>query len=204
MREKPVHRVTIGQPFAIARYKVEREEFAAFVAETGYDLTGSCHYWTGSDYRDTGKSWRDADYAPTTRNPVVCVSWYDAKAYVAWLSQKTGKAYRLPSESEWEYVRRGSVDTLPNGKLASNRLHVFDMSGVAGEWIEDCWHASYDGAPRDGSAWAPKSSETCYQRLVRGAIWYYLPEEFRSPSTRSRYKPGQRNVDIGFRVARTL
>ena len=203
MREKPVHRVTLGQLFAIGKYKVERKEFAAFVAETGYHSAGSCDYWTGR-YYDTGKTWRDS-YRPagTTRNPVRCVSWYGAKAYVAWLSQKTGKEYRLPSESEWEYVRRGFVDTLREGKPVSNRFQVFDMSGVAGEWIEDCWHETYSAAPRDGSAWSPKSAETCFRRVVRGAIWYY-GKDFRRPTTRSRYKPGLMNVDIGFRVARTL
>lgn len=204
MREIPVHRVTLGQLFATGKYKVERKEFAAFVAETGYHRAGSCYFGTERDDYVIDKTWRDS-YFPsgTTRNPVLCVSWYGAKAYVAWLSQKTGKEYRLPSESEWEYVRRGSVDTLREGIPVSNRFQVFDMSGVAGEWIEDCWHETYDAAPRDGSAWSPKSAETCIRRVVRGATWYY-GEDFRRPTTRSRYKPGLMNVGIGFRVARTL
>lgn len=202
-REKPVHRVTINRPFAIGKYKIERQQFAAFVEDTGYDASGSCHYWTGSDYYETSKSWRDA-YEPTSKhNPVVCVSWYDAKAYVAWLSKRTGREYRLPSESEWEYVAHGSADAVLDAKSSSRLFEVLDMTGVAGEWLEDCWHPTYAEAPGDGHPWGPPGSELCSRRVVRGAIWYY-GEEVRSPTTRSRYKPGQRNVDIGFRVARTL
>lgn len=186
--EKPVHRVTIDRPFAVGKYKVERNEFKAFINETGYVVAGSCMYWTGIRNYITGKNWSNAYKSATPRDPVVCVSWYDAKAYIAWLSEKTGAAYRLLSESEWEYVAR-------NTQL----FQISDMTGVAGEWLEDCWHETYDGAPDDGSPW--DMAGHCSLRAVRGAIWYY-GEDYLSSSTRSRYTSDLRNTDIGFRVAR--
>lgn len=112
----PKHRVTIGASFAIGKYEVTRGEFAAFVAATGRQMGNSCDRTVqGMNIFEMDKvpprSWRDPGFAQTDRHPVVCVSWNDAKAYVAWLSQVTGKAYRLPSEAEWEYAARAGTQT---------------------------------------------------------------------------------------------
>jgi formylglycine-generating enzyme required for sulfatase activity len=110
--EKPVHTVSIAG-FAAGKYEVTVEEYAAFVAATGHAATPGCRTDRNLDGRwedDAVATWRDPGFPQTDRHPVVCVSWADANAYVAWLTEKTGKAYRLLSESEWEYaVRAGST-----------------------------------------------------------------------------------------------
>jgi formylglycine-generating enzyme required for sulfatase activity len=116
------------------------------------------------------------------------VDWNDAKAYLAWLSQKTGKTYRLPTESEWEYVARASTtsaypwgrfiekdrancsgctserhnDTIEVGSFKPNDFGVYDMAGNAAEWVEDCWSEGYRGAPDDGSASSNKGCPARY------------------------------------------
>ena len=110
--EGPVHQVRIGR-FALGKYEVTKGEFAAFVRDSGYHAGGGCRVHTGSKWEtQASNSWRDPGFAQTERDPVACVSWDDAKAYVGWLSRKTGKAYRLASESEWEYAARAGTRTV--------------------------------------------------------------------------------------------
>ena len=106
--EGPVHRVTIAQPLAVGVYEVTRGEFERFVEATGYSTGNFCvtSEEGKAEYR-SGRHWRDPGFAQTGQHPVVCVNWEDAQAYVRWLSQETGQAYRLLSEAEWEYVARG-------------------------------------------------------------------------------------------------
>jgi len=89
--EGPQHRVTIAQPFAVGKFEVTFAEWDACVAEGGCTSKPSDEGW--------GRG----------RHPVINVSWHDAMQFVAWLSKKTGKAYRLLSEAEWEYAARGQT-----------------------------------------------------------------------------------------------
>ncbi|MBM3558902.1 MAG: formylglycine-generating enzyme family protein, partial [Alphaproteobacteria bacterium] len=101
--EAPQRRVRIGAALAVGVHEVTRGEYAAFVAATGLAAGSSCWSFDGGAWKDTpGRSWRDPGYSQDDRHPAVCVSWDDAKAYAAWLSQGTGQRYRLLSESEWE------------------------------------------------------------------------------------------------------
>lgn len=115
-REGPRHRVKIPKTFAVGRYEVTKHEFGAFVRATERDMVGGCGFYSfwkkefDGDIDDK-RSWRRPGYKQTGRDPVVCVNWEDAKAYVRWLFQKTGKRYRLLSESEWEYAARGGTRT---------------------------------------------------------------------------------------------
>ncbi len=159
-----------------------------------------------------------------TEHPITGVSWDDAKAYCAWLSQKTGKNYRLPSEAEWEYAAGGGAlnrtkwagtndesslgeyavySSNSGSKTASvkskkpNALGLYDMSGNVWEWCEDDYHANYNGIPKDGSAWVdnPRSS----LRVYRGGGWSDDAGLCRV-SIRGYYFPNYRNYFLGFRV----
>jgi formylglycine-generating enzyme len=108
--ERPRHDVRIDYGFALGQAPVTRREFAAFVKETGYRAGGGCDQYD-DDTRilpnHSGLNWANPGFVQTDFDPVVCVNAIDAQAYIDWLSKRTGKRYRLPSEAEWEYAARG-------------------------------------------------------------------------------------------------
>ena len=205
--EQPQHRVVFAKPFAVSEFDVTFDEWDACASY------GDC---------DPGVS--DAGWGHG-RQPVIHVTWDDAKRYVAWLSKVTGKPYRLLTEAEWEYAARAGTTTaypwgdnigkgnatcgfrcglaeraLPVGSFKPNAFGLYDMNGNVWQWIEDCYHFRYDEAPADGSAWL---SSHCDDRVVRGGSWGSDPGDLRS-ANRDGYDTGERNQFIGFRVARTL
>jgi formylglycine-generating enzyme required for sulfatase activity len=167
------------------------------------------------------------------RMPTINVSWDDAKVYLAWLSRKTGKSYRLLSESEREYVTRANTNTpfwwgksastdqanydgtqtygagaigknrqktVPVDTFPPNPWGLYQVHGNVWEWLEDCWNASYKGAPSDGSAWL---TGDCKQRNQRGGSWENAPKFMRSARRNTVPADFRGNIQ-GFRVARTL
>lgn len=141
--EGPQLPATISRPVAVARFEVTRDEYAAFMRDSGYSpAPGNCFYldqetggWTNDD---ATKSWRDPGHEQSGDHPVVCASWDDAKAYVGWLSRKTDRNYRLLSEVEWEYVARaGSSSSRPWGDDPD----------------EACRHANVGDLARDRVVW---------------------------------------------------
>jgi formylglycine-generating enzyme required for sulfatase activity len=113
--EGPQHRVFIKHPVAVGRFEVTRDQFETFVRASGYKIGDRCYTLENNTPRERAdRSFRSPGYAQSAVHPAVCINWRDAKAYVEWLSQSTGKAYRLLSEAEWEYVARAG-STLPYG-----------------------------------------------------------------------------------------
>ena len=103
----PMHPVTIGYTFALGRFEITTAQFRRFVEETGHVTPNDCRIITEEGMRNTpGLSWSNPGYGrpPLDQEPVACITWPDAKAYVNWLAAKTGQPYRLPTEAEWEYV----------------------------------------------------------------------------------------------------
>ncbi len=206
--EGPQHEVTIAKRFAIGRYPVTFDEWDFAVGH------GGCH----------GHSPKDQEWGPG-RRPVIDVSWEQAHTYVAWLRQKTGNNYRLPSEAGWEFCCRAGMQTRfsfgddedvlgeyawysensdrktqPVGEKKPNLWGLYDMHGNVHEWVEDVWHDNYTGAPIDGSPWSDGGSQVAH--VVRGGSWFYNYPGFLRSAFRLRYD-GPINY-IGIRVARTL
>ena len=199
--EKPVHEVTI-KPFAISRYPISVRQWNQCAAAKACGFTAS-----GED---------DA--------PVTNISWTDARQFVSWLAAATGKPYRLPSEAEWEYAARGGTQTrywwgdqfqhgmancknctdgavaaqpLKVGSFKPNPFGLYDMGGSVDQWVEDCWHKSYQGAPANGSPWAEGD---CTSRVIRSGSWNNDARYVR-PANRDNYDNDVRYPTHGFRVA---
>jgi formylglycine-generating enzyme required for sulfatase activity len=236
--------VTI-KPFALGKFELTVEQFAAFADETKYDTGTVCDVWQDGQWSERPDyNWRKPNFPQTGAHPAPCLSWDDAKAYLAWLSRKTGHIYRLPTEAEWEYAARaGSVSrfhfgeddkdycrygngvdetaiadvpgakdwgalpcidahayTAPVGSFAPNAFGLHDTHGNVFEWVEDCWHDDYRGAPANGSAWL---TGDCSQRIQRGGAWGY-PRAYLRIAVRGRQSRGYRYINAGVRVAREI
>ena len=188
--ECPEMVVLPGSGLAMGRYEVTVGEYRAFASATGGGAGGGC-----STLGD-GDTWRNPGFPQTDRHPVTCVSWDDAQAYVSWLSRRTGAAYRLPTEAEWERAasgsqagcyrdRTGNRGTCPVGSYGSNAAGLSDMVGNLWEWTLDCWEGD------------------CGRRVVRGGCWVNTAEYLR-PGARGWGTAGSRSYGGGFRVSRTL
>jgi formylglycine-generating enzyme required for sulfatase activity len=109
--EEPVHPVEVAA-FALGKTEVTRGQFAEFVKNTKYSTGDKCWMLKGGKFEErSGRNWRDLGFLQNDKHPVACINWNDAKAYAKWLSRKTGKRYRLPTEAEWEYAARGNTVT---------------------------------------------------------------------------------------------
>lgn len=200
---KPLHEVTIPYPLAIGAFEVTFDSWGACVQD------GKCE-----------QKYLRADLL-RGHQPVIDASWNDGQAYGLWLSAKTGLLYRLLSEAEWEYAcRAGAQQTYcgsdnlnavawhagnsgsvhPVGQKQANAWGLFDMSGNAAEWVQDCYHANFVGAPTDGAAW---TEENCVRAVSRGGASYseskYLPTTFRNNPEKTAT-----SISFGLRIARTL
>lgn len=222
--EGPQHEVTIAAPFAVSRFHVIVEEWLAFSDATGYILAD------GDDRPGRECISGQPRYSQTPRHPQVCVDYDDVNAYIAWLAKTTGKAYRMLSESEREYAARagstgpfpfpyqkdgvydiseyanlfgdddGYSHAAPVGNFPPNAFGLYDMHGNLYEWVADCAHGDYVGAPADGSPWM---EDDCEFRQIRGNDWIE-PWIFSRSGNRNDREPFVRGDWLGFRVARAL
>lgn len=207
--ERPTHTVTFDKAFAIGMFEVTFDEWrACFDAKACGAEMPDDHGW-GQGNR-----------------PIMNVTWADTNLYVTWLSDKTGKTYRLPTEAEWEYAARAgtqsefwwgddigvgkancrncapkiSHQTEPVDSFAANPWGLYNVHGNVWEWVQDCWNSTHEGAPTDGGA---RLEGDCRQRVMRSGSWYYFSKNVRA-AWRFKNDARVRSYGIGFRVVREL
>ncbi|MCE7926381.1 MAG: hypothetical protein DYG98_25330 [Haliscomenobacteraceae bacterium CHB4] len=218
--EKPAHRVVVND-FYIGKYEVTNAEYAQFLNEKGNQSEGDTT-WINLNGASGIIKKEDGKFAPAPNRenyPVVEVSWYGAKAYCQWISQKSGHKYRLPTEAEWEYAARGGSlsrgyaysgsntlsevgryfnNTTRKSTLKANELGLYDMSGSVWEWCNDRYDAEfYKSSPTND----PKGPRKGIRRVVRGGSINHRPDYCRSAS-RYSLNPSLHQFDVGFRLAR--
>jgi formylglycine-generating enzyme required for sulfatase activity len=191
--ERPAHRIVFAEPFLLATFPITVGQFQKFAPQ----------HALGAD--------------PTL--PVVSITWYDARAFCAWLSEKAGREFRLPTEAEWEYgcragtttpfhcgqqitsidanflhdeycVRIGPGRLTPEGEYPPNKFGLHDMHGNVCEWTADKWRASY----------SPSAAYDEDRRVIRGGAWDYIPRLLRS-TWRDHLPADSFRDNVGFRIA---
>ena len=190
--ELPVHEVKVNE-FWIGKHEVPRAQFQRFRKDYSYQ--------EGEDDL-----------------PVAKVTWFDAKDFCEHFG------YRLPTEAEWEYATRAGTRTRYSfgddesklgeyawyDKNSGNRAHpvgtrqpnpwgLYDLHGNVREWVQDCWHNDYKGAPADGSAW---EADKCQYRVLRGGSFFGVGAVYLRSTGRFRDTPEYGFLDVGFRCAR--
>lgn len=201
-RERPRHRVVIRHAFWIGQFEVTQEQWYNVM---GYNPAKFKSDKVGEDSRNF---------------PVESVSWDDVQEFIARLSAKDGKQYRLPTEAEWEFAcRSGGKDqkfcggndlsglawydansdkrTHRVGSKKPNLLGLYDMSGNVREWVSDWYGADYYGASPENDPKGPLGGSA---RVNRGGAWRFEESSARA-TTRIDHSPDTRYDFLGFRLA---
>jgi formylglycine-generating enzyme required for sulfatase activity len=202
--------------FYVAKYPITNQEYNEFLKDTGRKKP----------------RYRNDVIFNGPRQPAVWVNWNDAVAYCEWLSMKTGKKYRLPTDAEWEMAARGTDDRRypwgneePDRTFANYNMHVghttkvdeypknkspygvMDMAGNVGEWCSDWWDGDFSEIKRclsggGSSIRNPKGPANGTARVARGGSWF-APPDFIRTSFRLGKAPGFEGYSSGFRCAMT-
>ncbi len=204
--ELPIHEITISYPFAMSIHEVTSGEYQQFCDDTGKQMPSQP--WIGKDY------------------PIVNITWDDAVAYSDWLSAKTSKTYRLPSESEWEYAARAGTTTIfPFGdsidrtdaiyadaaqispplaktdrSINYNSFRLYHMPGNVREWVADSWQDDYTEAPGNGGI---RNDGDTNAHVVRGGSYGDIANALRSGARIKQTTDAADNF-TGFRVIQEL
>lgn len=250
--EQPVRRVKVNA-FRMGIHEVTAGEFRRFA--NAMRARGQEINWNNDG--PTIDALPKDQHAQKDQLPAVWVTWENARAYAAWLSEETGKKYRLPSEAEWEYAARAGNDeprwwdkkedskaqrlqmaceyanvldqdgllelkktinitwdafscktdgysrSAPVGRYPANAFQLKDMLGNVWEWVQDCYHPDYRGAPADQKPMNNGTDNACARWVIRGGSWYDRPTELRS-ADRDWNTPDYRYSLLGFRLAQDI
>jgi formylglycine-generating enzyme len=225
--EKPLHKVKISA-FRLSKFETTREQFAQFVQSTGYSASG-CLVWDfglSQFILDNLKNWENPGFTQRENDPVACISYNDAMAFIGWLNTQTNKKFRLPTEAEWEYAARAKTSTTffwgnnrpedyawfnmnsekkthPVGSKLANPFGIYDTAGNVWEWVQDCWHENYNRAPQNGKVWDAADNGICGQTVLRGGAWF-TDAVFLRPAQRLWANQNLRGYHFGFRLAEDI
>jgi formylglycine-generating enzyme required for sulfatase activity len=215
--ELPVHTVTFKKPFAMGKYEVTFEEYELFARLTGRPVPGTAGWGKGrrpainvswEDARDyaewlaqeTGQHHRlptEAEWEYAARGGTTTPFW--TGAYID-PDQPYDGEFRREDFPEIEWVRGRTEEV---GSLLPNPWGLHDVHGNVEEWVQDCWHRDYHGAPGAGTAWLETDGGDCTVRVLRGGAWDNFQVARRSAS-RNRGGIDYRFSTIGFRLAQDL
>jgi formylglycine-generating enzyme required for sulfatase activity len=220
--EKPVHSVTLDD-FYIGKLPITNSQFGTFLNEVGIQVLEGSPWFDLSASKLEEKSGKFFPKKGFEIHPITGVNWFGAKAFCEWLSQKSSRSYRLPTEAEWEYAARGGQasqfyqyagsntaedvawyasnihqGTMPVGRKKPNELGIHDMSGNAWEWCSD-WYGPYTPEDQDN----PKGPDTGEYRVIRGGSWKNKVVSCRV-SDRYYFNPKICYLSFGFRVVRHI
>lgn len=204
--EGPLRTVNFANNFSLSKYEVTYLDYVRFAYDVNRPMPDSGNFGLKN-------------------KPVINVSWEDAVDYAEWLSAQTGQSYRLPTEAEWEYAAKsgfntnypwgndvqmdrancdtcrtesGETGTMEVGTYTATLSGLHDMHGNVWEWVQDCAHDGYAGAPVDGSAW--ETDPEC-SRILRGGSWTSTSYQLRS--SYRNWRPANESANnIGFRLVR--
>lgn len=206
--ESPQLAISLGEHFAMGIYPITFSEYDFYC-------------------RNAGIKPPDDQCWGRRNRPVINVNWHEAVDYCHWLSEISGRIYRLPTEAEWEYAARAQSSTrywwgneiaagyahcdgcepeneleqtVPVGRFQPNPFGLFDMHGNVFEWCQDRWHSNYTGLPQNGAPWMSGVSS---KRVIRGGSWLDHPQHLRS-ANRWGNLAKERHDFLGFRVVREL
>jgi formylglycine-generating enzyme required for sulfatase activity len=222
--EGPQREVQITKPFYMGKYEVKVSEFREFVKaaqfKTDAETNGGAYVWVKDKWqRKEGVNWMNPGFTQKDDHPVICLAWSDAVEYGKWLAKKTGHAYRLPTEAEWEYACRAGTQqgysfgpdarelskyawyvdnaggkTRPVGQKKPNPWGLFDMHGNVREWCQD-WYGKYAA----GTAVDPSGPLRSAVRVLRGGSWSSPATDLRCAERRNGFGGSDR---AGFRLVR--
>ena len=202
--ERPIHRVWIDA-FLFAATQVTNTEYNLFLRATS---TQAPPFWSDPNFNDP-------------QQPVTGVSWFEAKRYCEWLASQTTRAYRLPTEAEWELAARGGLEqknfpwgdappqSLPDyaarwqtgpervARYAPSAFGLYDICGNVHEWCSDWYDPNYYAVSPERN---PRGPEPTKRKSSRGGSWRHHIKVARC-AARSSIPPDFQYADYGFRVA---
>jgi hypothetical protein len=214
--EGPQHRVTFDRPFAVGRFAVTFDEWDACVADGGcrgyrpadngwgrgrrpvinvsWDDAKAYVAWPSGKTKKSYRLLSEAEREYVTRTGTTTPFWWETSISTTEANYEGNYTYNGSKKGAYR------EKTEPVDSFAANPWGLYQVHGNVGEWVEDCWHDSYSGAPSDGSAW---TAGDCRSRVLRGGAWNDSPGALRA-AFRLKSTPGFRGSNLGFRVGRTL